>query len=454
MRLLHAVRPFGHLWVSEPPVSPVRMVSSKPTREALAQLDRHWRLRYLMLAPHRLGFFAAMLVLVMCSAWWALVQTDRMTGVLGLPYVLSPSLLHATVMVFGFMPLFFSGFLFTAGPKWLKVEPWPTARLRAPLLLQVLGWLLWLVGGHVQAAVALAGLACAALGLVWMSSLFWRLVLRSSAPDQLHARVLGLAFLAGSLALLGAGLALALEAPVFARAFVLTGLWGFVVVVFVTVAHRMIPFFTSSAMPLVQVWRPFWALWLMLATAVLEAAAVWVDFDGPLHGTIASAWMLVRGALELGAGAVLVWLAVVWGMVQSLKNRLLAMLHIGFLWLGLSLLLAGASQWLGLAQGTPAMPLAALHALTMGCLASLMLAMVTRVSCGHGGRALVADSIAWSLFWLLQLATLLRIVAALPSAGSAWLLWAAALLWLGLMAVWGVRLGAWYGRVRVDGRPG
>ena len=440
--------------MSEPPASPVRMASGKPSPEALAQLDRHWRLRYLMLAPHRLGFFAAMVVLVVCGAWWLAVQTDRMTGALDLSYALSPSLLHATVMVFGFMPLFFTGFLFTAGPKWLKVEPWPTGRLLAPVLLQVVGWLLWLLGGQVHAAVALAGLACAALGLVWVCALFWRLVLRSSAPDQLHARAVGMAFIAGNLALLGTLLALVLDAPIFARAFVLTGLWGFVVVVFVTVAHRMIPFFTSSAMPLVQVWRPFWALWLMLATALLEAAAVWVEFDGPLHGSIAEAWMLVRGALELGVGAVLVWLAVVWGMVQSLKNRLLAMLHIGFLWLGLSLLLAGASQWVGLAQDTTAMPLAALHALTMGSLASLMLAMVTRVSCGHGGRALVADSIAWSLFWLLQLATLLRIAAALPSAASAWLLWAASFLWVGLMALWGVRLGAWFGRMRVDGRPG
>jgi hypothetical protein len=36
------------------------------------------------------------------------------------------------------------------------------------------------------------------------------------------------------------------------------------------------------------------------------------------------------------------------------------------------------------------------------------------VSCGHGGRALVADRIVWSLFCLLQLATLLRIAATLP----------------------------------------
>ena len=45
----------------------------------------------------------------------------------------------------------------------------------------------------------------------------------------------------------------------------------------------------------------------------------------------------------------------------------------------------------------------------MGCLGSLMLAMVTRVSCGHGGRALVADRLVWTLFWVLQLATVVRL---------------------------------------------
>ena len=441
--------------MSDRPVIPLKVKSGKPSPEVLAQLDRHWRSRYLMLAPHRLGFFLAMVLLVASGAWWALVQVSRISdGALSLHFGLSPSLLHAAVMVFGFIPLFFSGFLFTAGPKWLGVEPWETTALRPALVLQAAGWLVWLAGGHIDSVLALLGGCVAWVGLAWMASLFWRLVLCSQAPDQVHARAIGVALGVGVLSLLGMCLSLVCGAQDIARVFVLTALWGFVLVVYATVAHRMIPFFTSSTMPFIQVWRPFWLLWLMLGAAVFEAAAVWVEYDGPLRGPVAPVWLLVRGVLEIGVGAVLLWLAGVWGLVQSLKNRLLAMLHIGFFWLGLSFVLGGISQFLTLFFESPHMGLGALHALTMGCLGSLMLAMVTRVSCGHSGRALVADRIAWSLFWVLQVATVLRIAAAFPTGQEQRLLVTASLLWAGCMAVWGVRLGAWYGRLRADGRPG
>jgi uncharacterized protein involved in response to NO len=219
----------------------------------------------------------------------------------------------------------------------------------------------------------------------------------------------------------------------------------------------MIPFFTSSAMPMVQAWRPFWVLWLMLGAAVMQIAAVWLEWAGvPVVGA-GPPWTLVLGTLQLAVGAILVWLACVWGLVQSLKNRLLAMLHIGFLWLGLSFVLAGASHWLAWQFGMATLGLGPLHALTMGCLASLMLAMVTRVSCGHSGRALVADGMAWTLFWMLQTAAVLRVVAEVPGifgVAWAWILPTAACLWAVTMGVWGVRLGGWYGCVRADGRPG
>ena len=50
--------------------------------------------------------------------------------------------MHAAVMVFGFMPLFFSGFLFTAGPRWLGVPPHKPTKTAPCVVLQMAGWLL------------------------------------------------------------------------------------------------------------------------------------------------------------------------------------------------------------------------------------------------------------------------------------------------------------------------
>ena len=68
--------------------------------------DLRWRAGNLLLAPHRLGFFLAMAVLIASGAWWALVRVS-----VALPYTFSPTLAHAAVMTYGFVPLFFTGFL-------------------------------------------------------------------------------------------------------------------------------------------------------------------------------------------------------------------------------------------------------------------------------------------------------------------------------------------------------
>jgi uncharacterized protein involved in response to NO len=140
--------------------------------------------------------------------------------------------------------------------------------------------------------------------------------------------------------------------------------------------------------------------------------------------------------------------------VQSLKVRLVAMLHLGFSWLGAGLALSGASHLAQALTGEEWLPLAGLHAVTMGCLGSLMVAMVTRVSCGHSGRPLVADNIVWGLFWLLQGAVVLRIAAAVPTGAALPITLTAAALWAGVLTAWSVRYASWYGRPRGDGRPG
>jgi uncharacterized protein involved in response to NO len=105
-----------------------------------------------------------------------------------------------------------------------------------------------------------------------------------------------------------------------------------------------------------------------------------------------------------------------------------------------------------------ALGLAPLHAFTVGFVGSTMLAMVTRVSCGHGGRAVAADDFTWRLFLVLQLVAVVRVAAGvLAATGFAAvhpLVASAAIGWAGVALAWGLRLGRWYGSPRADGRPG
>lgn len=416
---------------------------------AAPQPGRH--LRWLLAAPHRLGFFAGACMLAVSALWWSAVLLARAAGHAP-AWAVPPPAAHALLMALGFTPLFIAGFLFTAGPKWLG-QPAVDARvLLRPVLLMLAGWGLVVPGLHLDAMLAAAGLALVAGG--W-SRLCWRFVAilcASRVPDQTHARVVALACGVGALTMWVAAGALAGADVALLRAATQVALWCFVATVFVTVSHRMIPFFSASALTALDAWRPMWLLGVMVAALWLEAlAAVAALGWGPL-----APWLRgLQAAIEAPVALLLLWLALRWGVVQSLKIRMLAMLHAGFLWLGLAYALSALSHalmaWTG---GELSLGLAPMHALSMGYLGATLLAMATRVSSGHSGRSLAADDTAWAMYWVLQAAVVMRVVAALWQAGSTVFTLLAVLAWTTATLAWAWRYGGWFVRPRIDGRPG
>ena len=418
-----------------------------------------WRFEHLFHAPHRLAFMAAAAVLALSSLWWATVVLSSSEG-LAVRWALSPSLAHSVVMTFGFMPLFFTGFLFTAGPRWLSLPPVEARSLLPHILPMVSGWIVFLLSAHGRDpafghAIGAIGLGAVTVGWIGISRRFAALVRASRDTDTVHARIVAGGCIVGAAALCVGVLGLASADDLLVRVATRASLWAFIGLVFAAVSHRMIPFFSAAAAPLLDAWRPRWLLWTLCTVFAVEAllsvadVLAWRPSD-PTRATIAFA--------EVVAGVGLAVLAVRWGLVQSLRIRLLAMLHVGFTWLGLGLMLSGASRWLGsAADPSGLLGLAPLHAYTMGFLGSTMFAMVTRVSSGHGGRTVAADDFIWRLFWVLQLAIVSRVAASTVAAPSAWsvaLLASAAVGWAGVSLAWGLRYGTWFGTPRPDGRPG
>ncbi|HEX5128616.1 MAG TPA: NnrS family protein, partial [Usitatibacter sp.] len=334
---------------------------------------QHGGMKRLLDAPHRIFFFAAAVQILLASAWWAATLGARAAGwAFAMPSGLPATNVHALLMIYGFFPLFIFGFLFTAGPRWLE-QPGPGRGAYAiPALVSAgAAWLLLpalCVGAEVAAAVLLALI----LAWGWMLARFVRLIVASRVADRVHPILTVVALGFGIAGLAAARLWLLTGSAAWAGAMEALGLWFFLVPLFATVSHRMIPFFTANVVPYVTPWRPVWTLATLLEASVLHGALVIAD---------AADWTWI---VDLPAGVLAGYLAVRWGFAKSLRNRMLAMLHIAFAWMA-AMWALHALQSLLVFNGVAALGLAPIHALSIGFLASLTLAMVSRVSCGHSG---------------------------------------------------------------------
>jgi len=401
----------------------------------------HLSPRLLAAAPHRLMFFIGAGNLLLAMAWWAAwLASQRWPGLLQVPQAATyPGWLHAFVMQYQVLPSFFFGFLLTVFPRWMGLPEVPRWRY-VPVGVGMFGGQAMMLLGALGLEVALVvGLFMTLAG--WGSGL-WILgrLLAAERGRTWHARSCFAAMASGLLGAACFGALLATGSPWYALVGIKLGTFGLLLPVYLTVAHRMFPFFAGNVVPGYVAWRPMWwlaAAWgLSLAHLALEL----------LH---AHAWLWVADAPMLALAAVTLWR---W-WPRGRGPGLLSVLFVGLLWWPLAFALYSLQSVLYLLDGRFLLGRAPAHALFVGLFGSVLVAMVSRVTQGHSGRPLRMYGLAWLAFVGIQCVAAMRIAAELlPDV----LLWQAlsALGWLLVLSPWVLRIGGIYLSPRADGKAG
>ncbi|MDD5329595.1 MAG: NnrS family protein [Sulfuricella sp.] len=398
-------------------------------------------------APHRMMFLAGATQGIAAIAWWLGELLGRYTGVwLSPAWPIPATWAHGFLMIYGFFPFFIFGFLMTTYPSWMNGPKVPPRRYVPAFLLLAGGVPLFYFGLLAGKPWLVAGVAAMLGG--WGVALYalFEVLITARHPDKLHPKITTAALAAGWLGLLAYLLWLATGNGSFAVFALKAGVWFFLLPIFFTVCHRMIPFFSSRVLDNYEIVRPKGALGVMLVCSCGHGLLEILGWN---------AWLWLFDLPFLAQALYLSWS---WQLRRSFKVRLLAVLHIAFVWLSIALALYSVQSLLLLASGghIAILAYAPLHALTVGMFASMVLGMASRVTLGHSGGELKADAATWALFLGFQAAALARVGGDLPPVGAAagYFYLLAAAVWLACFIPWFAKYAPMYWRPRSDGQPG
>lgn len=359
----------------------------------------------LLSAGFRPFFLAAGLWAAIAMLLWVLL----LRGVVVLPTAFDPITWHFHELLYGFVAAAIAGFLLTAIPNWTGRMPLQGGPLGVLVLLWLLGRAAVTVSAWTGPAVAaLADLAflvalAAIVGREILAGRNWRnmpmviaLTLLVVANALMHAGAFG------DTDMIDAGKRLAIAV---------------ILMLISLIGGRIIPSFTAN--------------WLRRQEAT-EMPVAFNRFDKATLALSLLAWAgWVAVDLVPATGALLIAAALAhavrllrWRGEATLSEPLLWILHVGYAWIPAGMAMLGLSVWM------PELETTAYHALTVGAMGTMILAVMSRATLGHSGRALTAGAGTVAVYLLVQLAAASRVAApfldagyapALDLAGTAWL---------------------------------
>jgi uncharacterized protein involved in response to NO len=328
-------------------------------------------------------------------------------GELQLPTALAPRDWHVHEMLFGYVAAIVGGFLLTAVPNWtgrLPLQGTPLAVLVSSWIagrvaVCVSAWIGWEVAGAIDAA-------------------FLMLLAAAAAREIIAGRKWSNVPVVAIVSLFGAGnITFHIEAHVNGLAEYSTRFAVALVIALVAlIGGRIVPSFTRN--------------WLARQRAG-RLPAPFGRFDAVVIGAGAIAlvaWIVAPAAEATGmaliaAGCLHAVRLARWVGYRTIPDRLVLILHLAYAFIPVGFLLSG------LAAFDVLPPSAGIHAWTGGAIGSMTIAVITRATLGHTGRALKASIGTQCLYAAVVGAALMRISASVAPEHMQVLLAAAGIGW-------------------------
>ncbi len=328
-------------------------------------------------------FFSAALFAGLAIPAWALI----LAGMSDVEFLYAPRDWHVHEMVFGFLPCVITGFLLTAMPNWTNRPPISGSPLMLLLTVWLAGRLTIMIPGNLSLAAAFIDSAF----LVVVAGIVWREIAISHAWDRLPIGVvISLYAIANilfhALFISNAGIDISIRMALALLMILLTLIGG-----------RITPGFTED---------------FLIQERIHKRPAPFSLFDGlsvALVGMAAIAWTMAPRAMVTGYVLVIAGLINFarlgrWHGWTTWREPLVLILHLGYGWLAMSLLVLGGAI---LHIGVPMED--AVHALTTGAVGVMTLAVMTRASLGHTGRTKHAGLLTILIYMLVNLGAVLRL---------------------------------------------
>lgn len=330
-------------------------------------------------------FLGAGLAAMLLIPWWASSYAFGVPLGTGWP----PTLWHGHEMLFGFIVAAIAGFLLTAVPSWTG------ARGFAGRPLAILSGV-WLLGRIAIATSQLWPLpVVAALDLAFLPALAILVT-----PPLVRARNRNTPLLAVLAALWATDAAfywgLSHHNDGTSLRALIVGI-DIVLLLITVIGGRIVPAFTASALKQRSIAGTVRAWPGVTELAVGSMIAVVLSDLFVPDGTIA-------GVIAALAAAIQAVRLVQWRPLKTLRQPIVWVLHVAYMWLPIGLALKAVALLTGAAPAA-----FWLHALTIGAAATMILAVMTRASLGHTGRPLVIDPVIALAYLLLTAAALVRV---------------------------------------------